>query len=83
VSYYARRSARDPDWRRKQVEAAVERKRRARERDPEAVREAERAACLRYRQKQRAIGLTFDELARRSGAPPGRCSGSGFSVGGG
>jgi hypothetical protein len=74
VGYYADRAARDPDWRRAQVAAAVERKRRARERDPEALRAAERAACHRYREKQREVGLTFRQLLDRSRETAGRTS---------
>ena len=34
--------------------------------DPEALRAAERAACLRYRERQRQRGLTFRELTERA-----------------
>jgi hypothetical protein len=64
VSYYSRRSARDPGWREAQVVAASERRRRRRQADPEACRLAHREAMRRYREKRRH-GLTFDELLGR------------------
>jgi hypothetical protein len=66
-TYYARRSARDPAWREAAIAAAVERKRRRRQTDPETVRVAHRLAMRRYRQKRRAHGLTFTELLFRVG----------------
>jgi hypothetical protein len=68
---YARRSARDPAWREQQIREAVERKRARRARDPETLRAAERAACHRYRARQRAHGLTFHELWERAGRRSG------------
>jgi hypothetical protein len=66
-SYYSRRAARDPGWRARQIAAAAERKRCARERDPESFRLAERAAQRRCWERQTASGLTFAELHRRVG----------------
>jgi len=68
VSYYARRSARDADWRREQVEAAKERERAAREADPEGFRARRRAATRRTRERQAQHGLTFEKLLQRSRA---------------
>jgi hypothetical protein len=39
-SYYARRSARDPEWHAAQLAAAAERERRRRKADPEGFRQA-------------------------------------------
>jgi hypothetical protein len=63
TSYYASRSARDPEWRDAQIAAALDRDRKRREADPDGVREERRLATRRTRQRQRAHGLTFHELA--------------------
>lgn len=62
ASYYARRSARDPDWRQAQLAAAAEREARRRQSDPERVRELDRLAARRTRRRQTARGLTFAQL---------------------
>jgi hypothetical protein len=71
ASYYARRAARDEQWRKAQVAAARERKRRRRERDPETFRAAERKATARHHEKQRAHGLTYAEPWQRVGPRSG------------
>jgi hypothetical protein len=68
VSYYARRAARDPNWRRKQIEGAKERERAARDRDPEGFRARRRAPTRRTRARQVKHGLTFEQLLQRSRA---------------
>ncbi len=65
-SYYAARSRRDPAWRRAAIAATGERKRRRRERDPEAFRLAHHEEQRRCYQRQTATGLTFAELHRRA-----------------
>jgi hypothetical protein len=64
-SYYAQRSARDPDWHAKQLREARQREARARERDPEGFAERRRLRNARYRARQAASGLTFHQLAQR------------------
>ena len=64
-SYYARRSARDPEWRAQQIREAKEREARRREEDPEGLRAARREATRRTRERQAAHGLTFHELRER------------------
>lgn len=59
-SYYAARSRRDPAWRLRAIAAAAEPYERAKEVDPERVREPSR----RYRDRLRAGSLTFAELRR-------------------
>jgi hypothetical protein len=66
-SYYRRRSTRDPDWHRQQLEEARERDRRRREADPEGERARAREATRRSREAQAASGYTFQELLRRVG----------------
>jgi hypothetical protein len=66
VSYYAERSARDPDWRAEQLREAAERDRRRRELDPDGYLQARRETARRARARQRAQGLTFQELLDRS-----------------
>lgn len=60
-SYYARRGARDPDWREQAIAAAGERNRRARKADPEHVRDVSR----RYRARLREHALTITQLKQR------------------
>jgi hypothetical protein len=64
-TYYARRSARDPEWREQQIREAKERESRRREADPEGLRAARREATRRTRERQAARGLTFHELRER------------------
>jgi hypothetical protein len=64
-SYYARRSARDPEWHAAQLEGAKVRERRRREEDPERLKAARREATRRTRERQAAHGLTFHELRER------------------
>jgi hypothetical protein len=66
ASYYARRSARDPEWRDAQIREAMERQRIRREEDPEGVRDERRRAARKTRARQRETGLTFHELASRA-----------------
>ena len=49
-SYYSRRSARDPDWRERQIQDATERRRRRHEAnpDPEADRDRRNASARRW-----------------------------------
>jgi hypothetical protein len=68
VSYYAERSARDPEWRREQIAGAKGREQAEREADPEGFKARRRAATRRTRQRQAQHGLTFDELLQRSRA---------------
>ena len=68
ASYYARRSARDPDWRAAQIADAKERDRRRREKDPDAFLAHRREVTRRYRERllqdpERRTVL----LARRAG----------------
>ena len=53
-TYYARRSARDPEWREEQRREAKERERQRRERNPDYVRALDRAKQARYRERLRA-----------------------------
>jgi hypothetical protein len=53
ASYYARRSARDPEWRERQLREARERERRRREEDPQSFLSAHRKASRRYRARLR------------------------------
>jgi hypothetical protein len=66
ATYYARRSARDPDWRQAQLAAAADREARRRAADPDRVRELDRRAARRSRRRQAVNGLTFHELLERS-----------------
>ena len=61
-TYYAGRSARDPDWRAAQIARARERERRRRAEDP---------ATGGPREPEAASGLTFDELWLRVGGDRG------------
>ena len=61
-TYYAGRSARDPDWREAQIARATERERQRRAEDP---------ATGRPREPEAASGLTFDELWLRVGGDRG------------
>jgi hypothetical protein len=67
VSYYAQRSARDPEWHAQQLREAGEREQRRRDADPEAFRRARRDVDRRYRERVAQHGLTFAELHRRIG----------------
>ena len=49
ASYYARRSARDPDWRAAQIATAMEGDRRRREEDPDAFLAARGEVTRAYR----------------------------------
>jgi hypothetical protein len=69
-TYYARRAARDPAWRVRQLVEAAERERRRRKHDPDGFRAARRAATQRCREQQVAHGRTFTELLRSTGADP-------------
>jgi hypothetical protein len=73
VSYYAERAARDPDWHAAQLAGAKERESERRAKDPEAFRAAAREKTRRTRERQRARGLTFQELLDRSR----ECAGAG------
>lgn len=53
ASYYARRSARDPEWREAQLAEVKERERRRREQDPETFLAARREIARRYRERRR------------------------------
>ena len=61
-TYYAGRSARDPDWREAQIARARERERQRRAEDP---------ATGRTREPEAANGLTFNELWLRVGGDRG------------
>ncbi len=61
-TYYAGRSARDPDWREAQIARARERERQRRAEDP---------ATGGTREPEAASGLTFDELWLRVGGDRG------------
>jgi hypothetical protein len=61
-SYYTARSRRDPAWRQAAIRAAAERYRRAKEADPERVREWSRE----YRERLRRRSLTITQLAERA-----------------
>jgi hypothetical protein len=63
-TYYSRRAARDPGWREEAIVAAAERYRRAKERDPELVRQPSRD----YRERLRRRSLTITQLAERTAA---------------
>ena len=67
MSYYGKRAARDPAWHDQQLREAAAREARRRERDPERVRAIRCAASARHRARQRAHGLTFQELWLRVG----------------
>ena len=66
VTYYARRSARDPEWRLQQLQEAKEREARHPGAELDHVRALARASSRRSRERQRARGLTFRELLARS-----------------
>jgi hypothetical protein len=66
VTYYADRSARDPAWRREQIEEAREREQARRAADPDGFRARRREATRRTRTRQAEAGLTFHELLERS-----------------
>jgi hypothetical protein len=72
-TYYARRSARDPEWREQQLREAKEREAGRREEDPERLKAANREATRRCRERQAASGRTLHELkariGRRTGSP--------------
>ena len=70
-SYYRRRSARDPDWHRQQLEEARERDRRRRGADPDGERVRRREATAATRARRAASGYTFQELWRRVGGERG------------
>ena len=70
ASYYARRSAVDPEWREEQIAGATERDRCRREADLDAHRAAKREHTRRCRERQRQTGKTFHELVRSTGADP-------------
>jgi hypothetical protein len=61
-SYYAERSARDPEWRLRAIAAAAERYRRARDADRERVLGHSRA----YRSRLRRESLTMAQLRARA-----------------
>jgi hypothetical protein len=65
-TYYARRSARDPAWRERQLLEAREREARRREADPKDLRRRRREATARCRARQAAAGLTFARLLERA-----------------
>ena len=70
VSYYGERSARDPAWHAQQLWEAAVREARRREQDPVVFREA----TARCRERQRATGLTFAQLAQRAAVEHDRAS---------
>ena len=61
-SYYAARSRRDPAWRETAIRASAERYRRAKEADPEHVREWSRD----HRERLRRRSLTITQLEERA-----------------
>jgi hypothetical protein len=67
VSYYARRSARDPDWHAEQLAAAADRARQRRAADVDAARKRARLAARRCRRQHAAAGLTLHALWLRVG----------------
>ena len=68
-TYYSQRSAQDPDWRERQSEARRLRERRQKERDPDGYRAVRRRADANCRNRQRAHGKTFTELAESVRCP--------------
>ena len=65
-SYYARRSARDPGWREREIARVREAERRRREADPDGFRACRCEANRRYRERVAATGLTFQQLLEHS-----------------